>query len=134
MSTKEWAEEGVISVKDGRYFSAIVFVEGERQNWLGAIYQDPGEPYHFAYRFRYYNDDEGDCEEMLTVGVAKADITEVQALSDMNTAARQLMETGFGQRCHKLNVRTSNALEIIRALAREEWAVVKMVEKNRSAS
>lgn len=113
-----------IGMKDGRYFSQFWFIVGEEKDWLCALWRDPGEPWHFTYRFRYYagtGDDDDDRKSWAEGAFNKLDATEGEALASLQVMA-DVVQKEFGGEQHKVPVRSDRAADQMAALQRQDWA------------
>jgi hypothetical protein len=117
--------EGVVEVRDGRYFSQMWFVNaGDRSmDWMAALWRDPGEGFVLQYRFRYYVDDRAhgseDVKNWYRVNF-KADVPEAEGLRAGNLIAT-LTAAQYGGELHKLVLRTDRAADVEAALRREKF-------------
>jgi hypothetical protein len=129
-----------LDIKDGRFFYAMWFVPLDKPidrdgvlyrhgDWHAAVYKDEGEDdICLYYRFRYYVDGktglESDDKKSVYIARSKEPASSVMAAVDkVAEAIAQMNINSAGKRAemHKILLHTSNAEEIMKRMAAEEF-------------
>jgi hypothetical protein len=90
----------IFDIVEGAYYVGVWFLAGRGQDFLGLVFQDPGDTcLQFRHRYRYYVDDKIHFDESDDVkNVYDADLTnktEDEAIAIVDGAARLLIEKGY---------------------------------------
>jgi hypothetical protein len=120
----------VLEFKAGRYFAGVAFVYGAHdRDWLGAIWRDrPEQPWTFTYRFRVYVDekvhDSADPRDVYRMTIDQT-ATDDGAIACLRAAAEALIRRGYNDRHDVVDIRSSDPLVAMQALARYPWANIR---------
>lgn len=94
-----------IEIRDGVYFSRVIFQDTPSSNVMGALFRDE-DGWRLVYRFRHFRDnkihDSDDVKSWYTMIPKKPDITEKEALNFVTTMVQGLEQTAlatFGVPC-----------------------------------
>jgi hypothetical protein len=117
----------IFAIDGETLYSRMWFVTGEKMDWMAALFQKPGGPWEFRYRFRYYSPDapdpfDGDDEKSVydfQIDPAKEPL--VESIAKIK-AAIEFVRSQMDGETHELMLNTRNPKKIMQALAREKWA------------
>ena len=119
-------------IENGIYYSRIFFAEvtaGRMGNVMGAVYMEPGKPWSFTYRFRWYNDDRvyGSADDR-----SWYDATSSKPLAEVLEAARGMFAAAAGiageDGYSEVVIESDRAEDVFRALRAQPWAHLKELE------
>jgi hypothetical protein len=127
---REQAKAHALLVVDGaRFFSRIFVVQGDEKDFMGALFKDPGGPWRFDHRFRYYRPDPKDDpfrdhdEKSGLWLVIPAQETKAGVLRFVRSVLGLAVDMGFGGdgAIHEIVLETNDPRAIKRALQRESF-------------
>jgi len=126
----------MIEFKAGRYFIGVWFAcnrDGNKKDWMGTAYRDPGGPWTVRYRFRYYHSSES--EASWVEAKHNSDATEEFAKEAMEMIL-SMMPMGGMPEMDFCPMYSDDPKENMRRLSQRPWARITQVnvkKKNEEA-
>lgn len=123
----------IIEAVPGRYFSTVWFVPGKDKDFMGAMWRDGDGPYHFTFRFRYYdgkmNDGPFNDDMKHTYHtVDEASRSEAEAKESLLRVLQKLIGPEWGFYPDELDevvIQSADPMEVIAKITARPWAHVQ---------